>query len=38
MYLEKYYGYAEEILRGFKFGKNDVMIIISVSGIRPLIV
>ena len=38
MFLEKYYGYAEEILNGFKFGKNDVMIIISVSGIRPLIV
>ena len=38
MFLEKYDGYAEEILNGFKFGKNDVMIIISVSGIRPLIV
>ena len=38
MYLEKYDGYAEEILNGFKFGKNDAMIIISVSGIRPLIV
>ena len=38
MFLEKYYGYAEEILNGFKFSKNDVMIIISVSGIRPLIV
>jgi uncharacterized phosphosugar-binding protein len=38
MFLEKYNGYAEEILNGFKFGKNDVMIIISVSGIRPLIV
>ena len=38
MYLEKYDGYAEEILKSFKFGPHDVMIVISVSGIRPLIV
>ena len=38
MYLEKYDGYAEEILKSYKFGPHDVMIIISVSGIRPLIV
>ena len=36
--LEKQEGYAEEILRGFKFGPHDAMIIISTSGIRPVIV
>jgi uncharacterized phosphosugar-binding protein len=38
LYLEKYEGYAEEILKGFKFGQHDSMIIISTSGIRPVIV
>lgn len=38
LYLEKYEGYAEEILKSFKFGPNDAFIIISTSGIRPLIV
>jgi Uncharacterized protein containing SIS (Sugar ISomerase) phosphosugar binding domain len=38
LYLEKYEGYAEEILKGFKFGSHDVMLIISTSGIRPVIV
>ncbi|HEU5402080.1 MAG TPA: sugar isomerase domain-containing protein [Terriglobales bacterium] len=38
LYLEKYEGYAEEILKGFRFGPNDAFIIISTSGIRPLIV
>ena len=38
LYLEKYEGYAEEILKGFKFGANDAFIIISTSGIRPVIV
>ena len=38
LYLEKYEGYAEEILKGFKFGPNDAFIIISTSGIRPVIV
>jgi uncharacterized phosphosugar-binding protein len=38
LYLEKYEGYAEEILKGFKFGPNDAFIIISTSGIRPIIV
>src|SRR5687767_4985848 len=38
LYLEKYEGYAEEILKGFKFGPNDAFIVISTSGIRPVIV
>jgi uncharacterized phosphosugar-binding protein len=36
--LEKFEGYAEEILRGFKFGPHDALIVISTSGIRPVIV
>jgi uncharacterized phosphosugar-binding protein len=38
LHLEKYEGYAEEILRSFRFGPNDAFIIISTSGIRPLVV
>ena len=38
LHLEKVEGYAEEILRGFHFGPHDAFIIISTSGIRPLIV
>jgi uncharacterized phosphosugar-binding protein len=38
LYLEKYEGYAEEILKGFKVGPHDAMIVISTSGIRPVIV
>lgn len=38
LYLEKYEGYAEEILKGFRFGKHDAFIVISTSGIRPLVV
>ncbi len=38
LFLEKYEGYAEEILKGFKFGPNDAFIVISTSGIRPVIV
>ena len=38
LFLEKYEGYAEEILQSFKFGPNDAFILISTSGIRPLIV
>jgi uncharacterized phosphosugar-binding protein len=38
LYLEKYNGYAEQILRGFRFGPHDAFIIISSSGIRPVIV
>lgn len=38
LYLEKYEGYAEQILRGFKFGPHDAMVVISTSGIRPVVV
>jgi uncharacterized phosphosugar-binding protein len=38
LYLEKYEGYAEEILKGFKFGPHDAMLIVSTSGIRPVVV
>jgi uncharacterized phosphosugar-binding protein len=38
LYLEKYDGYAEEILKGFHFGPYDAFIVISTSGIRPVIV
>lgn len=38
LYLEKFEGYSEQILRGFKFGPHDAMIVISTSGIRPVIV
>jgi uncharacterized phosphosugar-binding protein len=38
LFLEKVEGYAEELLRGFKFGPHDAFIIVSTSGIRPLIV
>jgi uncharacterized phosphosugar-binding protein len=38
LHLEKVEGYAEEILKGFKFGPNDAFIVISTSGIRPVIV
>src|SRR5688500_6751401 len=36
--LEKVEGYAEEILKGFRFGRHDAFIIISTSGIRPVLV
>ncbi|MBI3208863.1 MAG: SIS domain-containing protein [Candidatus Solibacter usitatus] len=38
LHLEKYEGYAEEILQGFRFGPHDAFIVISTSGIRPVIV
>jgi uncharacterized phosphosugar-binding protein len=38
LYLENYEGYAEQILRSFKFGRQDAFIVISTSGIRPVIV
>jgi uncharacterized phosphosugar-binding protein len=38
LYLEKYEGYAEEILKGFKFGPHDAFVVISTSGIRPVAV
>jgi len=36
--LESYEGYAEEILKSFHFGPKDAFIVISTSGIRPVIV
>src|SRR5713226_5230486 len=38
LHLEKTHGYAEQILRNFAFGTKDVMIVISTSGIREVIV
>jgi uncharacterized phosphosugar-binding protein len=38
LYLEKYEGLAEQILKSFRFGPNDAFIIVSTSGIRPLVV
>src|SRR6266480_132123 len=38
LHLEKTAGYAEQILRNFAFGPKDVMIVISTSGIREIIV
>src|SRR5208283_841713 len=38
LHLEKTPGYAEQILRNFAFGPKDVMIIISTSGIREVII
>jgi uncharacterized phosphosugar-binding protein len=38
LHLEKTPGYAEQILRNFAFGPHDVMIVISTSGIREVIV
>ena len=38
LYLENYEGYAEEILKSFHFGPADAFIVISTSGIRPVVV
>ena len=38
LHLEKYEGYAEEILKSFKFGPHDAMIVVSTSGLRPVVV
>src|ERR671937_1844013 len=38
LHLEKTLGYAEQILRNFAFGPHDVLILISTSGIREVIV
>lgn len=38
LHLEKNPGYAEQILRNFAFGPKDVMIVISTSGIREIII
>src|SRR5438309_10130545 len=38
LHLEKVPGYAEQILRNFAFGPHDVLIVISTSGIREVII
>lgn len=38
LHLEKTSGYAEQILRNFAFGPKDVLIVISTSGIREVII
>jgi uncharacterized phosphosugar-binding protein len=38
LHLEKTAGYAEQILRNFAFGPSDVLILISTSGIREVII
>jgi uncharacterized phosphosugar-binding protein len=38
LHLEKTLGYAEQILRNFAFGARDVLIVISTSGIREVII
>ena len=38
LYLENYEGYAEHILNSFRFGPHDAFIVISTSGIRPVVV
>lgn len=38
LFLENYEGYAEQVLNGFHFGPNDAFIVISTSGIRPVVV
>jgi uncharacterized phosphosugar-binding protein len=38
LHLEKTPGYAEQILRNFAFGPKDVLMVISTSGIREVIV
>src|SRR5713101_7288440 len=38
LHLEKTLGYAEQILRNFAFGPHDIMIVVSTSGIREVII
>lgn len=38
LFLEQYEGYAEQLLKSFKFGKHDVIWVVSTSGIRPMVV
>src|SRR5215471_12244033 len=38
LHLEKTAGYAEQILRNFVFGHKDMLVVISTSGIREVIV
>src|SRR5260370_15999591 len=38
LHLEKTPGYAEQILRNFAFGPHDVLILVSTSGIREVMI
>ncbi|HTV53456.1 MAG TPA: SIS domain-containing protein [Terriglobia bacterium] len=38
LFLERYEGYAEQILQSFHFGPHDAFVVISTSGIRPVVV
>jgi uncharacterized phosphosugar-binding protein len=38
LHLEKYEGYAEEIFKSIHFGDQDAFILVSTSGIRPVVV
>jgi len=38
LFLENFEGYAEQILKSFHFGPHDAFIVISTSGIRPVVV
>src|SRR5262245_47523094 len=38
LHLEKTPGYAEQILRNFAFGPKDVLVVVSTSGIREVII
>ena len=38
LHLEKTPGYAEQILRNFAFGRHDVLVVISTSGIREVVI
>jgi len=38
LFLEKVEGYAEELLKSFRFGPNDAFMLVSTSGLRPLTV
>jgi uncharacterized phosphosugar-binding protein len=38
LHLEKTLGYAEQILRNFAFGPKDVLVVVSTSGIREIII
>lgn len=38
LFLERYEGYAERILEGYRFGPHDAIIVISTSGVRPVVV
>ncbi len=38
LFLQNYEGYAEELLKNLRFSPHDAFIIVSTSGMRPLIV